>query len=392
MTSSGIAKAGRASRRDDLARVEREMRERVASGAWPVGAIVSSRRDLAFEFGVDLNTIQRAMAPLLSDGTLRAENGRGTFVGVARAMSVSGQNGAAAPQRICHIGTTAYYDEVEAAQGTDLLATMAVVASIENRTRALGLQWTFLNRWRRGEKELSPAAAARDLLAQGVDAVMVVDPYTHPYVVSEMRSATDLADRPVVYVSTVGVYVPCAHVFYDNRDAGFRAAERLCAEGYREISFLGPYIGDWSSMRADGAKIACDTLGVSYRATPPEERFEYFDAETYARTEAFLERLLDSGAIRGGIIAEHDALAFRLMDRAADRGLTVGMDYGLIGFDDVPRALVRGLTTVRPPLEEMAAEAVRLNLAWSPEARMGIVVSLRAPIVERRTHWNGEKL
>jgi DNA-binding LacI/PurR family transcriptional regulator len=62
--------------------------------------MLPSRRDLATTFGVDFNTIQRALSPLVNDGTLRADAGRGTFVaerdacesGVARRSPQAGSS------------------------------------------------------------------------------------------------------------------------------------------------------------------------------------------------------------------------------------------------------------------------------------------------------------
>ncbi|MDR3708192.1 MAG: substrate-binding domain-containing protein [Capsulimonadaceae bacterium] len=389
MTVDSITKPARSSRKHDLLRVEQEMRHRIAASAWLPGDLLPSRRDLAQEFGVDLNTIQRAMAPMLSDGTLRAENGRGTFVSENPSWPASAHTtGAPARTRTKTVGVTAFLDEIAVATGKELPATMTVVKAIESQASALGANTVFYNRWGANREEISPTVAARELLAQGCESVFVIDVYTHPYVLSEMRSAPDLASQPIVYVSNVGEYVPCAHVFYDNRDAGYRAADRLCAEGYREITFLAPYAGEWPAIRADGARIACESWRepVKFNVTPLEERFEFYSPGKEGRTNAFVDRLIDENKLKGGIIAAHDALALRIMERAEMRGIVAGRDYGLVGFDDEPRAIARGLTTIRPPLEELGAEAVRLMTSWSTPPRTGIVVSLRANVVERSTH------
>ena len=61
-------------------RIEIELRKRVAGGQWPVGAMLPGRRDLARQYAVSLVTLDRAIGPLLADGTLRADDRRGTFV------------------------------------------------------------------------------------------------------------------------------------------------------------------------------------------------------------------------------------------------------------------------------------------------------------------------
>jgi DNA-binding LacI/PurR family transcriptional regulator len=51
-------------------------------------------------------------------------------------------------------------------------------------------------------------------------------------------------------------------------------------------------------------------------------------------------------------------------EAAAERGLRVPADLSVVGFDDLPEALwtTPALTTVRRPLAEMAATALRLLL------------------------------
>jgi LacI family transcriptional regulator len=44
------------------------------------------------------------------------------------------------------------------------------------------------------------------------------------------------------------------------------------------------------------------------------------------------------------------------------RGLRPGIDIGVVGFDDLPRAAQEGLTSLTPPLATMGAEATRIAL------------------------------
>lgn len=55
-------------------------RRRVVSGEYQPGGRVASVRELAEEFGVNPNTMQRALALLEQDGLLRAERTSGRFV------------------------------------------------------------------------------------------------------------------------------------------------------------------------------------------------------------------------------------------------------------------------------------------------------------------------
>lgn len=80
-----------------------------------------------------------------------------------------------------------------------------------------------------------------------------------------------------------------------------------------------------------------------------------------ARTVAV--QLLDEALLPATVFASADLLAGALLDEAQARGLSVGHDLKIIGFDDQPWAQGRGLTTLHQPVEAMGYEAAQLLLA-----------------------------
>jgi DNA-binding transcriptional regulator YhcF (GntR family) len=64
-----------------------QIRAAVADGALAGGDRLPSVRELAESAGVNVNTVRAAYARLESDGVVRSEHGRGTFVAEARAQS-----------------------------------------------------------------------------------------------------------------------------------------------------------------------------------------------------------------------------------------------------------------------------------------------------------------
>ena len=85
-----------------------------------------------------------------------------------------------------------------------------------------------------------------------------------------------------------------------------------------------------------------------------------FDSLT-ARTVA--AQLLDEAAYPATVFASADLLAGALLDEAQVRGLKVGGELKIIGFDDQPWAQGRGLTTLHQPVEAMGYEAAQLLLS-----------------------------
>ncbi len=56
------------------------IRQSILAGQWPLGEKVPSVRDLAIEYGVNPNTVQKALAELERDGLLFAERTAGRYV------------------------------------------------------------------------------------------------------------------------------------------------------------------------------------------------------------------------------------------------------------------------------------------------------------------------
>ncbi|MDN5899052.1 MAG: GntR family transcriptional regulator [Brachybacterium sp.] len=57
-----------------------EFSRRIVVGSWPAGARLPGVRALAGEFGVNPNTVQRAMSELERDGLCRSERTAGRFI------------------------------------------------------------------------------------------------------------------------------------------------------------------------------------------------------------------------------------------------------------------------------------------------------------------------
>ncbi len=79
----------------------------------------------------------------------------------------------------------------------------------------------------------------------------------------------------------------------------------------------------------------------------------------YQASRAAARYLLDSADVTA-VIAASDVLALALMDELEDRGLAVPHDMSVVGFDDIPSAARRGLTTVRQPLIDKGRQAAQL--------------------------------
>ena len=61
------------------ARVKRHLKDGLAAGRWPAGALMPSEADLVAEFGVSRMTVNRALRELQAEGLVERTQGVGTF-------------------------------------------------------------------------------------------------------------------------------------------------------------------------------------------------------------------------------------------------------------------------------------------------------------------------
>ncbi|MGQ0839619.1 LacI family DNA-binding transcriptional regulator [Actinokineospora sp.] len=131
----------------------------------------------------------------------------------------------------------------------------------------------------------------------------------------------------------------------------------LAALGHREIGFLGwraPETAATADRRA-GWQRACAELGLNGRVG-------LADDDSVAAGERAAGALLDAESAPTALVAISDQVALGALQAVTARGLRPGTDVAVTGFDDTPlaAAVVPGLTSVRQPLDLIAAELVRL--------------------------------
>lgn len=99
------------------------------------------------------------------------------------------------------------------------------------------------------------------------------------------------------------------------------------------------------------------------RQAGQEVRGEYVSSFDSLAARTVAAQLLDEAVLPATVFASADLLAGALLDEAQSRGLPVGEQLKVIGFDDQPWAQGRGLTTLNQPVEAMGYEAAQLLLA-----------------------------
>lgn len=217
-----------------------------------------------------------------------------------------------------------------------------------------------------------PLAGYDDLLrSTAVDAFVVTDTYLgNP-------QATWLGTRRAPFVAFGRPWADpdAAHPWVDVDGAAGcdLATSHLLDRGHERIAWIGwrkdSYIGEdrrsgWSrAMRSRGLP----TTGLASRVE-----------DTVASGRGASAVLLDE-AHPTAFVCASDTLAMGVLNTLSERGLAAGRDIAVVGFDDsqVAQVVPPGLTSVRQPLEDVAAEvvtALEKLLGHPPTAQSGVLL------------------
>jgi len=151
-------------------------------------------------------------------------------------------------------------------------------------------------------------------------------------------------------------------------DGGRTVADHLYDLGHRNIAYIaGPEHTEVARERRDGFSARIDALSTPEDPIHLTVRYGEFD---FTSSEALARELLlpANPAERVTAIATaSDQQAIGVLRCARDIGIHVPQDVSVVGFDDINLAclVVPRLTTLRQPIEDMAAVAVNrvLNAA-----------------------------
>ncbi|MFF5342611.1 LacI family DNA-binding transcriptional regulator [Streptomyces althioticus] len=168
-----------------------------------------------------------------------------------------------------------------------------------------------------------------------------------------------------------------------NWSGGLAATQHLLSLGHRRIGLIaGTPRLLCSRARLDGYRAALEAAGI----TPDDALVVPGDFRPESG-HAACSTLLDLPEPPTAIFAASDQMALGAVEALRGRGLRVPQDMSVVGFDDLPevRWSAPPLTTVRQPLADMGALAVRtvLRLARgeqpdSPRVELGTDLVVRA--------------
>jgi len=240
----------------------------------------------------------------------------------------------------------------------------------------------------------SVADGSRAVLAAGVDGFVVYsasddDPYLQ--VVLQRQLPVVVVDQPrdVPGVSRVGI---------DDRAAMRELADYAIGLGHRDIGLLTMRLSrdrrqglvgperlrsqhfHVQSERINGVRDAMTAAGLDPDSLTVVESYEHLPTSGGSAAEVALE----ANPRITALMCTADVLALSAMDYLRAHGIYVPGQLTVTGFDGVPEALSRGLTTVAQPNLEKGRHAGRL-LHTAPRSGLPVIDVLDTELIRGRT-------
>ncbi|WP_405591788.1 LacI family DNA-binding transcriptional regulator [Streptomyces sp. NBC_01190] len=191
----------------------------------------------------------------------------------------------------------------------------------------------------------------------GVALVSIAPGDSLPFLLTEAGVPTVLFARPQTPI-------PISYVDVAQQSGARQAAELLLSRGCRRITTIaGPYDSPAGQDRLAGFRAAMAEHGQAF--VPYVE-----GGFTQEGGEQAMRQLLVEHPDTDGVFVANDLMAQGALLVLRDQGRRVPEDVAVVGFDDSSAALASRplLTTVRQPVEDMAAEMARLLVALIDDA------------------------
>lgn len=298
-------------------------------------------RDVARTAGVSQATVSRVLQG--SDKVSPATRERVLHAVVTTGYSLNGVARAMKTRRTGTIGvvvariTNPFYPEV-------LEALSAELATAGQRM----VLWTS-----EGPGDVSALAAIREGMVDGVVFTTVTAESVPLQEAVRLRAPLVILNRSVEVLA-------CDQVTSDNVAGSRAVAQYLVAHGHRRIGFIGGPPGpSTSAERRRGFREGLAAAGITWEDTLCRAGdFSHADGHLAMR------ELLSLDDPPTAVFCVNDLTALGAVDGARSVGRRVPEDVWLVGYDDIAMAAWESfdLTTVRQPVPDMAAVAVRMLL------------------------------
>ena len=180
---------------------------------------------------------------------------------------------------------------------------------------------------------------------------------THWFKFFSRKAVLEKMNIPIVIINDFDKTVKTQFFYADHFQGGYKVAEYLHAMGHRRIAVvLGPHWSHDSRHRLEGCKAFLASVGISLA---PDLIFsaDYHEQTAYARAEELLKKKSRFTAI----FCCNDQMAFGVIRKMEELGISCPKDISVVGYDDETRSASfrPPLTTVQVPVYDLARQGTQ---------------------------------
>jgi len=217
----------------------------------------------------------------------------------------------------------------------------------------------------------------RNMTAKQVEGIVYIG-----YHCREISYLPSWVQVPFVYAYCYPREAIYPSVLYDDEKAARDVTEILISKGHRRIGVIcGPETSYHTQTRLRGCMEALAKHGITLHSS-----FVVYGDWERPSGYRLAASLLDKGV--SAIFSFNDLMASGVYELAAERGLQVGKDISLFGFDnrDISQGYIPALSTVKPPLNEIGSRSAEVVLNQIKHHRIAKKrIYLPCTILERKS-------
>lgn len=319
--------------------VAMSIRQKIASGEYPVGGALPTEVDLCRMYGVSRYPMRQAMSILVQEGYLVRSRGKGTFVSDPGLRS-TGE--AKSPKRSRSIALIL--------PGLEDDFALDILKGFE-RTASMNGYATFLGVSNSPESEMGCIGR---VVNSGVSGI-VLFPIDGTLVTEDMLN--ELIGGGV-YISIIDRNPGLDHIDYvgsDNSGGGYLAARHMRLQGFESGVFVSDLVHISSVLeRLNGFKRGLKQYGLKLL----NEELRAGDAAdadySFARFKEMLPQYREH--LPFAVLGENFFTAHKAMAALQESGFAVGESAGIIGFDNLPQCKY-----LSPPMTTIAQNGMLIG-------------------------------
>lgn len=303
------------------------LQKKIRTGELKPGSVIKTELELCKEFGISRHPVRKAMDELVSEGYLERTRGKGTFV---KDQLPDRRNTAPKILGLILNSLTVGFNA-------------QILTGFEKQARKRGYLTLAASSEGLSETEMDCLDRMSD---NGVAGILVF-----PCDNSKIESKIKDLDVKDIYIGLIDRNPGIKDIDYigsDNLGGAYSAVRHLALQGFRNVAFMSD-ISNVSSVdeRLNGYKKAVEDfdlkdaahISIDQNISRLYPEICKYDIEQISNEICRLENSLPLG-----IFAVNDFVAVKCMEVCINKGLVIGKDVGIVGFDNIPEGCYQKVT------------------------------------------------